>query len=259
MDPVIGAGLLTGGMSLLGGERQNAANAQQARQQRNWQERMSNTAYQRATADMRAAGLNPALAYQQGGAGTPPGAQAHMENTLGPAATNATASMHSRAQLQQAQAQTKLIDTEQRIKEFQSQYHNAMLANQSTREAILTQLWGHPEYKGLLLNKMKEDLRLTTTHARQGEQDMRIKSPEEWKSQTRWGSRVSPFMNDARAVLGMGTAIATPFAIGRAGKALKGRVTKPAPRKTAGGNSAKEIADLKKSNELLRERLNPPF
>lgn len=45
--------------------------ADQAALNRQWQERMSNTAYQRAMEDMRAAGLNPILAYNQGGASTP--------------------------------------------------------------------------------------------------------------------------------------------------------------------------------------------
>jgi len=86
------AGGAAGGLfSYLGTRETNKANAQQAQIQESFQREMSNTAYQRAVADLQAAGLNPMLAYQQGGATTPAGAKAEMQSALGAAATSAQA------------------------------------------------------------------------------------------------------------------------------------------------------------------------
>lgn len=88
----VGPALVAGGsaaVGYIGNERTNLANARQARDQMAFQERMANTEWQRGVADMKAAGLNPALAYEKGGASSPGGAMAQMTDSMAKGASSA--------------------------------------------------------------------------------------------------------------------------------------------------------------------------
>lgn len=151
-----GLGISAAGTALgaIGQSNANKANREMAREQMAFQERMRNTSYQSAVKDMQAAGLNPALAYQQGGASAPSGASAHMENTMGEVGRNSAAAVQSLANIQLTKAQAEKTGAEARMVETQTRAQMALWQAQmrqtqmNTAQAVQALRFGEDTYEG---------------------------------------------------------------------------------------------------------------
>lgn len=106
-------GSAVGGIgSYMGQESANQANAAMAGKQMDFQERMRKTQYQTAVEDMKAAGLNPMLAYQQGGAGNQAGASAQMQSSLGAGVASTAEHLGKYQDLRNQSVQEQLINSQ---------------------------------------------------------------------------------------------------------------------------------------------------
>lgn len=103
-----------GAAGLFGAARQNSEARKEAARNRKFQERMSSTAVQRSVEDYKAAGLNPALAYERSSS-TPGGSMAAQENPLGDAVSSALAARQLRANVKLTEAQTAKAQSEKAL------------------------------------------------------------------------------------------------------------------------------------------------
>lgn len=116
----IGAAIGAAG-SLLGGVLANKSREEQAEKQMAFQREMRQSAYQDAVKDMRKAGLNPMLAYQQGGAAVPAGAMASVDDVVTPAVSSALSAKRLREDIENIRADTSQKEQQEKLLKAQQQ------------------------------------------------------------------------------------------------------------------------------------------
>jgi len=94
-------------LSFIGGERRNRSQQEIADNANTFSAQQFASRYQTTTADMQAAGLNPMLAYSQGGGSPPIGQQAQMQDSVTPAVQLYNQSKLNSAQVANIEADTK--------------------------------------------------------------------------------------------------------------------------------------------------------
>lgn len=138
--------IISGALGFLGQKDANEQNVQLGREQMAFQERMSSSAYQRAVTDMKAAGLNPMLAYSQGGASSPVGSMPQVQNAVSAGMSSAAQSMQvaqgieqvrqTAAQTENIRAQTEKVKTETYDHSLNSaiRYNDLLKLHEETRK-----------------------------------------------------------------------------------------------------------------------------
>jgi hypothetical protein len=184
--------------SYMGQQSANQANAALSQKQMDFQDRMRSTSYQTAVEDLKKAGLNPMLAYQQGGAGNQVGASAQMQNAIGEGVKSTAEHLSKYQELRNQNVQERLINSQIDVADADAVLKRATAITEAYRPG-LTQAQTNNILKQAGL--FTAQTHLASAQEAKTKQDFNIKMPEEAMSKTYYG-QIRPYVQDAMTGIG---------------------------------------------------------